>query len=97
MFVERDSTGKMSLRRGFSIAPGQNILVVEDVWTTGGSTVEAIRVMEECGGKVIAAGALVDRSSGKIKFSVRMNHSSNLKSPATRQPSARSASRAAPR
>jgi orotate phosphoribosyltransferase len=71
MFVERDAAGKMCLRRGFSIAQGQNILVVEDVWTTGGSTVEAIRVVEECGGKVIAAGALVDRSNGKIKFSVR--------------------------
>src|ERR1700676_1287121 len=71
MFVERDSSGKMTLRRGFSIKPGQRILVIEDVWTTGGSTIEAIRVVHEAGGRVVAAGAVVDRSGGTIDFPVK--------------------------
>ena len=45
----------------------QRVLVVEDVWTTGGSTREAIRVVEEAGGRVVAAGALIDRSGGTIQ------------------------------
>jgi orotate phosphoribosyltransferase len=48
-------------------------LVVEDVWTTGGSTQEAIHVVEEAGGRVIAAGALIDRSGGRIEFPVETN------------------------
>lgn len=71
IFVERDSTGTMSLRRGFQVVPDEHVLVVEDVWTTGGSTFETIRVIEECGGRVIAAGALIDRSGGRIEFPVR--------------------------
>jgi len=47
--------------------------VVEDVWTTGGSTQEAIHVVEEAGGRVVAAGALIDRSGGKIEFTVESN------------------------
>ena len=70
MFVERDASGMMTLRRGFEIRPDQHVLVVEDVWTTGGSTVEAIRVVEEAGGRVVAAGALIDRSGGRIEFDV---------------------------
>jgi orotate phosphoribosyltransferase len=70
MFVERDASGTMCLRRGFSLKPDQHILVIEDVWTTGGSTQEAIRVVEEAGGRVVAAGALIDRSGGKIEFPV---------------------------
>lgn len=70
MFVERDASGSMCLRRGFSLKPDQHILVIEDVWTTGGSTQEAIRVVEEAGGRVVAAGALIDRSGGKIEFPV---------------------------
>src|SRR5882724_8787619 len=70
LFVERDASGMMTLRRGFSLAPDQHVLVVEDVWTTGGSTQEAIRVVEEAGGRVIAAGALIDRSGGTIEFPV---------------------------
>lgn len=73
MFVERDSSGTMSLRRGFSLKPDQHVLVIEDVWTTGGSTQEAIHVVEEAGGRVVAAGALVDRSGGKIEFPVESN------------------------
>src|SRR5215475_9223981 len=70
LFVERDASGTMTLRRGFSLRPNQRVLVVEDVWTTGGSTQEAIRVVEEAGGRVVAAGALIDRSGGKIEFPV---------------------------
>jgi orotate phosphoribosyltransferase len=70
IFAERDSTGIMCLRRGFTLRPDQHVLVVEDVWTTGGSTLETIQVVEEAGGRVVAAGALIDRSGGKIEFPV---------------------------
>src|ERR1700746_3308134 len=70
LFVERDASGTMTLRRGFALHPDQHVLVVEDVWTTGGSTQETIHVVEEAGGRVVAAGALIDRSAGKIEFPV---------------------------
>jgi orotate phosphoribosyltransferase len=73
MFVERDGSGTMTMRRGFTLRQGQHVLVVEDVWTTGGSTQEAIGVVEEAGGRVVAAGALIDRSAGKIEFPVESN------------------------
>jgi orotate phosphoribosyltransferase len=73
MFVERDASGIMTLRRGFALKPDQHVLVIEDVWTTGGSTQEAIHVVEEAGGRVVAAGAIVDRSGGQIEFSVESN------------------------
>lgn len=73
LFVERDASGTMALRRGFSLKPDQHVLVVEDVWTTGGSTQEAIHVVEEAGGRVVAAGALIDRSGGKVEFPVESN------------------------
>src|SRR6201987_4265275 len=47
LFVERDASGTMTMRRGFSLRPDQHVLVIEDVWTTGGSTQEAIRVVQE--------------------------------------------------
>lgn len=71
IFVERDASGSMTMRRGFSLRAGQHVLVVEDVWTTGGSTREAIRVVEEVGGRVVAAGALIDRNGGTIQLGVR--------------------------
>jgi orotate phosphoribosyltransferase len=71
IFVERDAQGVLRLRRGFAVDRGEKILVIEDVWTTGGSTVETIRAVEEGGGTVVAAGALIDRSGGKIALPVR--------------------------
>ena len=79
MFVERDGSGTMTLRRGFTLKPDQHVLVVEDVWTTGGSTDETIHVVEEAGGRVIAAGALIDRSGGTIDFPVESNALLELK------------------
>lgn len=73
LFVERDDSGRMTLRRGFTLHPDQHVLVIEDVWTTGGSTQETIQVVEEAGGRVVAAGALIDRSGGKIEFPVESN------------------------
>ena len=70
LFAERDASGTMCLRRGFALRPDQHVLVVEDVWTTGGSTQETIQVVEEAGGRVVGAGALIDRSGGKIEFEV---------------------------
>ena len=69
MFVERP-TGTFELRRGFSLQPGQKVLMMEDVVTTGLSSREAIKAIEEAGGEVIAAGALVDRSNGKVDLGV---------------------------
>lgn len=63
IFTERQE-GAMTLRRGFSVEPGEPTLVVEDVITTGLSTRETIRCVEEAGGKVVGAGSLIDRSGG---------------------------------
>ncbi|HEV3219301.1 MAG TPA: orotate phosphoribosyltransferase [Candidatus Acidoferrales bacterium] len=71
IFVERDGSGRMTLRRGFGLEPGQPVLVVEDVWTTGGSTFETVRVIEEAGGIVVAAGAIIDRSQGRLELPVQ--------------------------
>jgi orotate phosphoribosyltransferase len=70
LFVERDRSGQMALRRGFELKPGERVLVVEDVWTTGGSTRETIGVVEQEGGLAVAAGALVDRSGGRLELNV---------------------------
>lgn len=66
LFTERVE-GKMTLRRGFSIQPNENVLAVEDVITTGGSTLEVMRAATEPGGKVVAVAAIVDRSGGAFK------------------------------
>jgi orotate phosphoribosyltransferase len=69
MFVERP-TGTFELRRGFALTPGQEVLMMEDVVTTGLSSREAIAAIEAAGGRVIAAAALVDRSNGLAQFDV---------------------------
>lgn len=69
MFVERPE-GTFELRRGFSLAEGTKLLLVEDVVTTGLSSREAIKAINEAGGEVIAAVALVDRTGGKVDLGV---------------------------
>ena len=69
MFVERP-TGTFELRRGFTLEPGDKVLMVEDVVTTGLSGREAIRAIEQTGAEVIAAAALVDRSAGAADMGV---------------------------
>ena len=69
IFVERP-TGIFELRRGFDVAPGAKILLVEDVVTTGLSSREAMATLAAGGGKVIAAAALVDRSGGEVDLGV---------------------------
>ena len=69
MFVERP-TGTFELRRGFRLEPGMPVILMEDVVTTGLSSREAIRAVEEAGGKVIHAASLVDRSNGTADLGV---------------------------
>jgi orotate phosphoribosyltransferase len=67
VFTERQD-GVMKLRRGFSFAPNELTLVVEDVVTTGLSTRETIQCVEHAGARVCGIGALVDRSGGQVNF-----------------------------
>lgn len=69
MFVERP-TGTFELRRGFALEPGEKVLMVEDVVTTGLSGKEAMKAIAEAGGEVIAAASLVDRSGGTVDMGV---------------------------
>jgi len=69
VWTERES-GKMTLRRGFTITPGEKTLVVEDVITTGGSTLETIKTLREAGADVIGAASIIDRSNGEADVSV---------------------------
>lgn len=69
LFAERVN-GELTLRRGFTIKPGERVLVVEDVITTGKSTKETIEVVKRSGGTAVAAGSLVDRSGGKAELGV---------------------------
>ena len=69
VFVERPE-GKFELRRGFRLDPGARVLMVEDVVTTGLSSREAIKAIEEAGGEVVSAASIVDRSGGTVDLGV---------------------------
>jgi len=69
LFAERRD-GRLILRRGFRIDPGERVLVIEDVVTTGGSTRETIEVAVAAGGAVVAAAAIVDRGEEPVRFDV---------------------------
>lgn len=70
LFAERDKDGTMALRRGFAIEPGERVLVLEDVVTTGGSVKEVIRLVNDLGGQVVGVGTIVDRSNNTADFGV---------------------------
>ena len=69
IFAERDN-GRMTIKRGFEIKPGERVLIVEDIVTTGGSVMEVIDVVREWGGIVAGVAMLVDRSGGTVDFGV---------------------------
>lgn len=70
-FTERDAaSNEMTLRRGFEIKPRQNVVVIEDVITTGGSTKEVVTLLQAIGANVVAAGSIIDRSGGSADVGV---------------------------
>lgn len=69
IFTEREE-GKMLLRRGFKVNPGDKVLVAEDVTTTGGSVRELMDSIEAGGGEILAVTSIVDRSGGEARFGV---------------------------
>lgn len=69
IFMERVG-GEFELRRGFEIPKGANVLMAEDIVTTGLSSRECIEAINNCGGNVVAASCLIDRSNGKVDVGV---------------------------
>ncbi len=67
LFTEREN-GVMRLRRGFTLSPGERVLVVEDVITTGGSVREVLAVVQEFEAISVGVGILVDRTGGTVDF-----------------------------
>jgi orotate phosphoribosyltransferase len=69
IWTEREA-GRMTLRRGFTVRPGESVLVVEDVVTTGGSTRETVEALTEAGARVVGAASIIDRSDGRADVGV---------------------------
>lgn len=69
VYTERKE-GKLIFYRGFQVRPGEKVLVVEDVVTTGGSARETAEVVQAHQGRVVGVGSLVDRSGGSVRFDV---------------------------
>ena len=65
IFTERDADRKMVLRRGFTLRAGETAVVIEDVVTTGGSSLEVVELLKAAGADVLAAGSIIDRSGGR--------------------------------
>lgn len=70
IFSERDGEGSMALRRGFAITPGERVLIVEDVITTGGSTREVVELLNGLDAQTLAAASIIDRSGGRADVGV---------------------------
>ena len=78
VWTERDA-GQMTLRRGFTIAPAEKTLIVEDVITTGGSTRETIDAVRLAGADVIGAASIIDRSGGNVDVGVPLSSLASLR------------------
>ena len=78
VWTEREA-GEMTLRRGFTVSPGEKTLVVEDVITTGGSTRETIEALKRAGADVVGAASIIDRSSGSADVGVPRTSLASLK------------------
>jgi len=70
LFTERNAEGRMELRRGFAVEPGETAVVVEDVVTTGGSTAEVVALLRQAGVSVKAAASIIDRSGGSADVGI---------------------------
>jgi orotate phosphoribosyltransferase len=81
MYVEREG-GEFKLRRGFHVEPGQKVVMVEDIVTTGLSSRECIAAIRAAGGDVVAAACIVDRSGGKADVGVPLIALASLEVPA---------------
>lgn len=71
LFAEREE-GRMTLRRGFTIAEGSRVLIAEDVITTGGSVREVMEIVKEHKAELVGVAVLVDRSNGKLDFGCKL-------------------------
>ncbi|MBI3683627.1 MAG: orotate phosphoribosyltransferase [Acidobacteria bacterium] len=69
LFAER-LEGRMTLRRGFTVTAAETAVVVEDVITTGGSSLEVVQLLKERGADVLCAGSIIDRSGGRVDLGV---------------------------
>lgn len=81
MYVEREG-GEFKLRRGFHVEPGQKVVMVEDIVTTGLSSRECIAAIKAAGGTVVAAACIVDRSGGRADVGVPLVALATLDVPA---------------
>ncbi len=70
IFAEKESDAERSFRRGFSIGPGERVLIVDDILTTGSSIREVMTAVTKQKGIVIGIGVLVDRSGQRVEFGV---------------------------
>ena len=78
VWTEREA-GQMTLRRGFTITPGEKTLIVEDVITTGGSTRETIDAVRRAGADVVGAASIIDRSAGSADVGVPLSSLASLR------------------
>lgn len=70
IFMERDSSKKMTLRRGFTAGAGETAVAIEDVITTGGSTREVVDILRDSGARPLAAASIIDRGGGAADLGV---------------------------
>lgn len=81
-FAEKGSDGGLLFDRGFAVEPGQPLLVVDDVLTTGGSVKQLLSLVQRAGAKVVGVGMLIDRTDGGVDFGVPFYacHRTNIES-----------------